>query len=482
MILKQIPHQLEAVKIAERMFRYLYADPTGAGKTIEQLMIIDRWKDRPWVVILPFGVIESWLDKVEKFFPHLKIFTVKSSCKAPYYKALCEKWGIPKGTVAQCKQRLMECCDAVLINPEQVKKYASRFSGIGEAPWNLIVDESDILGSPTSQISKFVLKEFKKAQRGYLFSATPADTVFQLYTQVKYMDPTIFPYSYTKFKQLHGILDVAGTRAIQKRGGYGQVYRPNPESWDFVKEKTKHLIRWLDKETIMPWLPPLTEEVYTIPTPKDLPKPYRWDLAKAKKAYKESPEGFLENVMSYREVASGFLYHNEEVYNRKKDKYERKRRDDWTEYFKHGKIEALKYWLNKWEGEKVVVWIAFVEEADMILQAFGRSQVAFCCNHKHSSGNTNEIEYWKEHARILLAHHKTIGRGLDGLQHFCCKEIAYSPIYEAKVFEQMRDRLHRNGQESPVTMVKFSTIGTIEPSIWKANESKQKFTDFLKEK
>lgn len=475
--LKKIPHQLEAVKIAEKMFRYLFADPTGAGKTIEELYFIEKWNSTPWVVILPFGVMESWLEKAEMFFPKLKIFSIKSTNKAPYYKGLCQKWGLPVGNKAKNIETLRLNCNAVLINPEQVKKYAGKFKG-----WNLVVDESDIMGSPNSQISKFILREFKEAPRAYLFSATPADTVFQLYTQVKFMDPNVFPYSYSKFKQLHGILNIAGTRAIRKRGGYVDVYDPNPESWEEVKRKTSHLIRWLEKTEVMPWLPPVIEETYEINTPRELPKAYRWDLARAKDAYKQNPEGFLENVMSFREVASGFLYYSDEVWNPEKEKFERKRNDSKTEQFPHGKIEALKYWLKKWKGEKVIVWINFIEEARHILSAFSRSQVALCCNHPSSSGNDNEIGFWKDHARILVAHPATIGRGVDGLQQYSSKQICYSPVYEARVFEQMRDRLWRNGQENPVTMVKFATIGTIEPSIYKALEGKKRFVDFLKGK
>ena len=471
-----MPQQKEYLDLTEKVNRHLCAYDTGTGKTLIQLALIDRMKKRngrQTLVVMPIGVVESWLEQAQEFYPELRLLPVVSYKKIGFYRELAMKWGMDhRGKKEVVQGRLKAHCDALIINPEVVKKYHMMFRG-----WNVIVDESDMLRNykpkarPMSNFVAFAMSNFKDAEFCYFFSATPANNVFQIYAQAEILEPGIFG-KWSHFQRKYGLVDEAATRGLYKKTGRNiTIYKAAPEAWGEVKAKLEHLIAYKDKAEVLKDLPPLVDQVWTIPPVSGLPVEYRFDLKKAKNAHEIAPGGFVEEVIRYQQLASGFLYPAKDE--------ETGEEIGETERFKHGKIKALHDVLKKHPGEKVIIWINFIEEVDQILRDLGRVNCAVCANHKIAKGKVWELDFFKSKAQYLIAHPMSIGRGVDGLQKICHVQIVYSPQYEYGKDHQMLSRLHRNKQRFQTFVYRFSTQQSIEPSILKAVKQKRDFTDFL---
>lgn len=480
-----MPHQKEYLKRASRVKRDLYPGDTGTGKTLIQLCLIDRMKRETEIralVLLPIGPIESWLEQAEFFFPELKIFTIAKYKKAPYYRETCRRWGIdPKGNVEALKCKLRLACDAILINPELVKKYLGSFRG-----WNIIIDESDMLcnykpkrkgPSPTSNIVDFAMTEFANSPHIYMFSATPADTIFQLYAQMELIQPGVFG-NYRKFQAAYGEVDVGASKAVQRQKGFPiTIYKARSEGWEAVAEQVKgicgHLIAPAPrKRDILKDLPPFVEIPWTVDPVTGMPKEYRYDLKNHKNAHKICPGGFLDETIRYQQIASGFLYAPTDE--------ETGEPEGETEYFVHKKMDAVDAILARHPDDKFIIWINFIEEVSQLLKHLGRYQCGICSNHRLSKGTQWEVDFFKRKARFLIAHPGTIGRGVDGLQKFCHLNIGYGPQWQHRVYHQMSGRTDRNGQTAEQTLFyQLCTVGTIEPHVWKSMRQKKDFSDFL---
>ena len=66
------------------------------------------------------------------------------------------------------------------------------------------------------------------------------------------------------------------------------------------------------------------------------------------------------------------------------------------------------------------------------------------------------------------------GTGVDGFQKVCCN-VAFAEFASTSTdMEQAEDRLHRGGQERPVSVYYLIAAGTIDEDIAEALDSKKK--------
>lgn len=438
--------------------RYAFYLDTGTGKTITSLELIDRLDSGlRWLVITPKAVIESWLNDAREHFPDLDIATVARYKKADYFKSIknCKK--------SDCVNYILKSKNVVIVNPEMVITRSVKGDGDKRKKVKgkvdpdlfdgLIFDESVRLINPKSAISRFCAKFADKAKHVFLLSGEPApNTPFEFFGQMRMIDPDLFGKSYYKFKQRYG-------------------YQDKFNGWHCRKESKKQILEIVKKKAIFVKkrdvldLPPVTVINRVIHETKKS-KEKRLDIHEIL-----TDDGFnISQLMKMRELANGFLYEQDIATGERTGEVIR---------FNHDKQKHLKSELESIHG-KVIIWVQFDEDLQEIMEITGRYQTAT------ATGNCKdlqrEIEFFTTRAKYLIAHPKSIGAGVDGLQKACSYMIFFSPSYSYSDYYQAISRLDRNKQTDPVTVINLICAESIEEDMIKAIEKKQSFHEYIKKK
>lgn len=453
-------HQQRCVDLVlnEGHDKYAFYLDTGTGKTITALELIERLgPGLRWLVITPKAVIESWLSDAEKHFPDLDIATIARYKKASYYKQF------HKGKKADAVDYITQQMQVVIVNPEMVitrnvkgandKKKKVKGKIDPDKFYGLIFDESVRLINPKSAISKFCAKFSDKAKHVFLLSGEPApNTPFEFFGQMRMVDAELFGKSFYQFKQRFG-------------------YQDKFNGWHCRKESKKKILEIVKRKAIFVKksevldLPPVTIIDRVIHETKKS-KEKRLDINEIL-----TEDGFnISQLMKMRELANGFLYEQDIATGERTGEVMR---------FNNDKRDRLKSELQNIHG-KVIIWVQFGEDLESIMEITGRYQTAIATG--AAKDLQGEIKFFLTKAKYLIAHPKSIGAGVDGLQKTCSYMIFFSPSYSYSDYYQAVSRLDRNGQEDPVTVINLICADSIEEDMIKAIKKKQSFHEFIKEK
>src|SRR5690606_21948392 len=119
------------------------------------------------------------------------------------------------------------------------------------------------------------------------------------------------------------------------------------------------------------------------------------------------------------------------------------------------------------EGEQLLLFFAFREEAIMLSELFKKVGIRFC-----SPKNKDYLKLWKNREiDILLSHPASIGYGVN-LQHESRIIVWSSITWNMNLFLQGNGRIARQGQTKPVYIYTFLASDTIEQKQYKALISK----------
>jgi SNF2 family DNA or RNA helicase len=179
-------HQLNNVRTAWKKRRHGYGDDTGTGKTLTGIEIIKMY-NRKTLVICPRTLIKSaWIEEdIRKFAPEL-------------YPVTLNMWSARK---RRSWRSALENYQIGVINPESFKASLKDIETYFK-PEVVILDESTIIKSPDSDITKKFTKFAENIPAVYLMSGTPAPSGdHEYYTQCNVIMPGIFGSSYYTFKK-----------------------------------------------------------------------------------------------------------------------------------------------------------------------------------------------------------------------------------------------------------------------------------------
>jgi SNF2 family DNA or RNA helicase len=131
------------------------------------------------------------------------------------------------------------------------------------------------------------------------------------------------------------------------------------------------------------------------------------------------------------------------------------------------------------EGEHVLLWYSFREEAIWLAEKLKKLDISFC-----SSNDKRFIEKWNSgEVDVLMMHPASGGHGLN-LQHGGHIAVWSSITYSLELWLQANARLARQGQTEPVQIHVFSAVGTIEVDQYKSlmtkNKIEQEFLELTK--
>ena len=191
-------HQQRGVEIAKYYRRYGFYYDTRTGKTrmAYQIMLnaLKAGKVKRCVVFVPSSIIPNWMDDAKEF-PELKVVAFYKD-KATQNHALTTPFHI------------------MLISMELAERNATWINKLNADM--CFVDESSKLKNRTTKISEFMFGYSQLVSYFYLLSATPAPNGYhEYYTQMRCIDPEIFPASYKAFSQEY-FIDTSRDRNYQK--------------------------------------------------------------------------------------------------------------------------------------------------------------------------------------------------------------------------------------------------------------------------
>lgn len=302
---------------------------------------------------------------------------------------------------------------------EYIKKYKGRVC--------FVFDESQVGKNPASARHKEVDKLMARCEYRFIMTGTLiAKNLVDAYAQFKLLDMRVLGYKYaSSFKAEFCILrfngfghEIVGHKNIEK------FYRLiEPYSFRVSKDE-------LGYEKLFD-----TFEFQMSPEQKAVFKTLKNEfIAKLDSGEFMTVGNALAATVRMQQVTCGYL----------------PLEDGTLQLFPNPRLEALEAWSEQMEGEKVVIWCRFLQDAQIIMKHFGNKCVDL-------SGNVSSDERIKNKERFIddenviyaVGTPDASGTGTDGLQSVCNRAIYYSNSYNSILRQQSEDRTSRlNGSST----------------------------------
>ena len=425
--------------LAEYKLGGCLADDMGLGKTIQTLAFLQSQKEldlaeNPTLLVMPTSLIYNWMKEIEKFTPNLKALVYtgsnreKNTEQFDEYDLILTSYGILR------------------LDIDFIKDY--RFNYV-------ILDESQSIKNPTSNISKAVM-QLNAANRLILTGTPLENSTMDLWTQLTFINP--------------GLL---GTQNFFKNEYQIPIEKHQDE------QKTKRLYSVIKpfmmrrhKSQVATELPPKVESIHYCDMTEEQEKCY--EEAKSyyrniileqieEKGFGKSQMAVLQGLTKLRQLANHPLM-IDETYEGDSGKNEEV-------------IQKLETIVE--EGHKVLIFSQFVKHLNIFRQYLDKNKIDYC----YLDGSTNnrqvEVDRFQNDnfVKIFLISLKAGGLGLNltAAEYVFLLDPWWNPAIEAQAI----DRAHRIGQQNTVFTYKFITRNSVEEKILALQRNKRKLFDNL---
>lgn len=407
------PYQSEGVEFALAQRRVLIADAMGLGKTLQALAALEESGHFPALVVCPASVKLGWQNEVLKWLPW-------RSCQ-----------------VVMSGRDHIDNVDILLVNPELLESHLedlrfSRFRAI-------VFDEAHYFKNPRAKRTQHATDlaatiPFRIALTGTPIQNKREDLVQQL-KLLGQLEETLAPYK--------GVLP------------HWWTPQKGPLRWDYAMRALQQLPREVLHSRL--------RDVCMIRRTK-------WDVAKDlpeftrvrrelplgnRRAYAAAEKAFVTWVDKLRERDEVTWSGTEKLQGRQHLSKLRKEAA-------LGKIGAILEWAEEMkEARERVVFFAYHKAVVKTLKEALPGRVAEITGETHPHNRRVIIDSFRNFD-FLVATMDSTGQGVDGLQqnysHVAFVELDWTPTKH----EQCEGRLHRIGQNAPVTAWYFTAEDTIE--------------------
>ena len=428
------PHQEEGYRFVKAAWAkglgggMLYWD-MGTGKTFTALLLARE--HRRVLVVAPRSVVPVWSRQAEAHLPGA--FRVVP---------------LARGSTAVRAKRLEKALaletDTPLI---AVVNYESFWRGelwrvIQRTDWDLVIlDESHRIKNPSGKAAKAAHALGDRVRHKLALTGTPMPhSPLDVWSQMRFLEPSVFGKGYARFRDRYAV-----------RGTFGEVrYFTNLEE---LRARFGALAHRVKKEDVLE-LPPLMHVSVPVTLETEL-EPYL-RLLQERRAVLEGEEVeapiVLTLLLKLAQITSGFLIDEAGKIHR----------------VGQSKARALEELLSDMpQGEPVVVFSRFLADLDTVREVgerLGRKVLEL-------SGRKDEWEAFAAGEGDLLAVQFRAGSlGVDLTR--AAYAVVYSPTYALGDYEQAIARLHRAGQERPVTVYHLVAPGTVDEHVYRALEAK----------
>ena len=339
--------------------------------------------------------------------------------------------------------------DVYIINYEALQSLEKELM---ESKFDCIIcDESTRIKNPQAQCSKVLHRLGHNASYRYILTGTPiTQSAIDIYSQYKFLEPSIFGSSYYVFRNKYTIM-----------GGYMDKQIIGYKNLNDLEEKIFLTAMRFKKSECLD-LPDKIYEVKQFDLNNIEQKLYD-DIKKQifieLEGSKISTPLIITKLMKLTQVCSGFA------------------RDDagMTHYFKSSKMELLMEILDSIVfNNKIIIWCNFladIERIDKELSSLNIDHVCFCGETERKERQDCVDKFQNDpKCKVFVGQIRTGGMGINLTA--ASYVIYYSNTYSLTDRLQSEDRAHRIGQINKVTYIDLVARKTIEKSILKILKKK----------
>lgn len=442
---KPYPYQLTGIKaIREKHFGCFWE--MGLGKTFTVLLSMPISPGLS-IVLSPISASQTWVDETVKWRPDIKLYSTIGMTK---------------------KQRAKERARAFYYSDEQPTILLMNYEQAQETlGWIIrykiklifaVADESSFIKSRKAKRTKAVLKISLYAKRRVILSGTPVlQGPLDLYTQMRFLDPSIFHENYYAFQSRYAVL-----------GGFEGKQIMRYKNLDNLTARIKKHCQSIKKNEVAKDLPP---KIYVKRVVRLSDKEKRnYDMIK-KEALLELPSGkyvpianALAKITKLTQAASGFFYteiHSMDGPINKKEA---------VEIGRSKRKEVVEMMFGELKNIPTIIWAVLRHELKMLSNELVEAGLNVASEIEDGSYREAGNAFIKGKADILVANPMALGYGMN-LQRATAM-IFVSNSYRYGDREQAEARAHRIGQVFPVTIIDLIAEDTIDSKILKVIQKK----------
>lgn len=425
----------------------------GCGKTLTAIMIAgtayQMGKVEKVLVVAPTSVCSVWPKDFAEFADFKANIKVLLGDKNRRLKLLNDLDNFP-----------FKALKVAVINYESTWR-----EGIFDAlyEWNadmIICDESQRIKSHDAEQSKAMHKLGDQAKYKLILSGTPVqNNAIDLYSQYRFLDPTIFGTNFYQFRNRYAIM-----------GGFNRHQIVGYKDLDQLIQKEHSIAFRITKEEAID-LPEQTfikRKVQLGKKEKDLYNQIkRSSYAELSNGDKITATTVLTRLLRLQQLAGGFLVTDD---------------SDKPELVNTAKLDALQDIIEDYvlgAGKKLVIFARFIPEVTAIMkmidktfQKTGKKQVAiYGAIKKEDRGPIIKQFQEDPDTVIIVGQIDTLGVGVTLTAADTC--VYYSKNFNYATYEQSLSRIHRIGQRNTCTYIDLETEGTVDEMIGKALARKE---------
>lgn len=419
-------HQQIGREIARIRDRFAFFYDTRTGKTPLSLSImyddITANPSHKWLVIAPLILLDNaWMMDAKEFVPELTVVNCHGTAKEKRINAMKRPGNI------------------YLTNIESFDNYKRYFYNMHFE--GCIVDESSCMKSNSSKQTKAIVEFSTMVKRFYLLSGRPSPNgLWELYPQLKAIDPYCVPSSYTKFKQRYFV-----------NTSFNPQYEklvPNAATIDELNRIVSKYAIYVDQEDVLTMA---GRTFYTIELdmPKALKEKYNKlkrdmyvELEREEKKITTKSAGAMLNKL--RQVTSGFIIDSVAV--KENDFYDEDNQEVYL--LDDYRFNALWSLLTKLGKEQAIIWCTYRYEFEYIKRHLG-DKCAMVYGAISATDKTKAIEAFKSgKVQYLVAHPGSAKFGLTLTNaHYA---IYFSLTFSYEDWKQSSERIYGRIESQPV--------------------------------
>ena len=330
----------------------------------------------------------------------------------------------------------------------------------------VICDESHRIKTPSSKCSMYLARLGKKVKHRYLMTGTPTtESPLDVYAQYKFLAPEIYGTNYNEFRNRYENVDInrtasAGYRVLNKKEPYKNLNE--------LKEKMYSCAFYITPKIK---LPAQTFIDYEFTPTKELCEIYK---EVKKEGVYEDEDGIMEvnnalvKILREQQILSGYLPMESSDFTQKIERVIDNSRSQALEEI----LESIK------PTEPIVVFAKFRYDFSCIQETCKKLGL----NYFEISGKRDDEKAWKLAGKgVLAVHYKSGSESIDLTQARYC--IYYSLSHSYGLYRQSIKRVHRPGQNRPVTYInlvcKIPRLKTIDEDIVLSLAAKQDIAEYL---
>lgn len=414
------------------------ADDMGLGKTVQTLAMLQAEKEKgeagTSLLIMPTSLVYNWEMEAAKFTPNLKILSYtgthrnKDVSRFSKYDLILTSYGITR------------------LDIDQLQNFFFNY---------IILDESQVIKNPTSNIAKSVMK--LKSRHRLTLTGTPLEnTTLDIWSQMTFINPGLLG-GQTFFKNEY-------LTPIEKKGDELKTKKLNAIIKPFILRRLK--------SQVATDLPEKVENVhYTDMTPEQEEK-----YEEAKSFYRHKILDLIE-----KEGINSSRFTILEGLTKLRQLSNHPRMVDPNYKGDSGKINDVFYMIDNaiQEGHKLLIFSQFVKHLEIVKEQLQKNKVPFAYMDGSSTDRKDQVAMFNhdKKVKIFLISIKAGGLGLN------LTEADYvfilDPWWNPAVEAQAVDRAHRIGQKKKVFTYKFITRNSVEEKILTLQKHKLKLSENL---